>query len=72
MSSAARLTVMPVRLVQVDTDLTLSSLRDATFDRQITKDLILEDTLRFLLPTATHLPTEQVRQQDHSTDIESD
>ncbi|KAM8740232.1 cadherin-like and PC-esterase domain-containing protein 1 isoform 2-T2 [Acanthopagrus schlegelii] len=46
--------VTPV-VVQVETDLTLSALSDETFDRQITKDLILEDTLRFLLSSHTHL-----------------
>ncbi|XP_068162505.1 cadherin-like and PC-esterase domain-containing protein 1 isoform X2 [Antennarius striatus] len=41
--------VTPV-VVQVDPDLTLWSLSDP-FDRQITRDLILEDTLYFLLPS---------------------
>ena len=56
-----------VSLLQVETDLTLSALSDETFDRQITKDLILEDTLRFLLSSHTHLSSHtdgrQVRQQ---------
>ncbi|XP_035502590.1 cadherin-like and PC-esterase domain-containing protein 1 isoform X2 [Scophthalmus maximus] len=46
--------VTPV-IVQVDTDVTFSDRRDDTFDGQITKDLILEDTLNFLLTTHTHL-----------------
>ncbi|XP_070784756.1 cadherin-like and PC-esterase domain-containing protein 1 [Enoplosus armatus] len=49
--------ITPV-VVQVDADLTFSSLSDDTFGGQITKDLILEDTLRFLLPTHTHLSSE--------------
>ncbi|XP_040886483.1 cadherin-like and PC-esterase domain-containing protein 1 isoform X2 [Toxotes jaculatrix] len=44
--------VTPV-VVQVDTDLTFSALSDDTFDRQITRDLILEGTLHFLLTTHT-------------------
>lgn len=44
-------------LLQVDTDLTLSALSDAAFQSQITRDLILEDTLHFLLPPHTHLDT---------------
>ncbi|KAK9526032.1 hypothetical protein VZT92_016691 [Zoarces viviparus] len=39
--------ITPV-IVQVETDLTFSSLSRDTFDGQITKDLILEDTLHFL------------------------
>ena len=46
---------LSLHLLQVDTDVTLSSLSDDTFERQITRDLILEDTLRLLLPTHTHL-----------------
>ncbi|XP_071358849.1 cadherin-like and PC-esterase domain-containing protein 1 isoform X2 [Trachinotus anak] len=48
--------ITPV-VVQVDTDVTFSTLSKDTFDEQITKDLILEDTLHFLL-THTHLSTE--------------
>ncbi|XP_022611548.1 cadherin-like and PC-esterase domain-containing protein 1 [Seriola dumerili] len=44
--------------VQVDTDVTFVSLSKDTFDRQITKDLILEDTLHFLLATHPHLSSE--------------
>lgn len=46
--------ITPV-IVKVDTELTFSSLSDDTFERQITKDQILEDTLRFLLTSRTHL-----------------
>ncbi|XP_029351193.1 cadherin-like and PC-esterase domain-containing protein 1 [Echeneis naucrates] len=49
--------ITPV-VVQVDTDLTFSALRKDTFDGQITKDLILEDTLHFLLRTHTHMSSE--------------
>ncbi|XP_060885482.1 cadherin-like and PC-esterase domain-containing protein 1 [Labrus mixtus] len=49
--------VTPV-VVQVDVDLNVSSLSDDTFDRQITTDLILEDTLHFLLSSHTHLSSE--------------
>ncbi|XP_028250019.1 cadherin-like and PC-esterase domain-containing protein 1 isoform X2 [Parambassis ranga] len=37
-------------IVQVHTEFTFTALSEDTFDRQITKDLILDDTLRFLLP----------------------
>ncbi|XP_073336316.1 cadherin-like and PC-esterase domain-containing protein 1 [Pagrus major] len=49
--------VTPV-VVQVETDLKFSALTDDTFDRQITKDLILEDTLHFLLSSHTHLSSQ--------------
>ncbi|TMS01103.1 Cadherin-like and PC-esterase domain-containing protein 1, partial [Larimichthys crocea] len=49
--------VSPV-VIQVDTDVTFLSLSDDTFDGQITKDLILEDTLHFLLLSHTHLSSE--------------
>nr|XP_046234976.1 cadherin-like and PC-esterase domain-containing protein 1 isoform X2 [Scatophagus argus] len=49
--------ITPV-VVQVETDLTFSALNQDTFDGQITKDLILEDTLHFLLPARAHLPSE--------------
>ncbi|XP_040007505.1 cadherin-like and PC-esterase domain-containing protein 1 isoform X2 [Xiphias gladius] len=49
--------ITPV-VVQVDTDLTFSALSEDSFDGQITKDLILEDTLHFLLTTHTHLSSE--------------
>ncbi|MEQ2233686.1 hypothetical protein ILYODFUR_024275, partial [Ilyodon furcidens] len=48
--------ITPV-VVQVDTEVTFTALSD-TFSRQIIKDLILEDSLLFLLPLATHLPPE--------------
>lgn len=51
------LTVVSLSL-QVDTDLTFSALSEDSFDGQITKDLILEDTLHFLLTTHTHLSSE--------------
>lgn len=54
--------VTPV-IVQVDTDLTFSALSDDTFDRQITKDLILEDSLHFLLSSEMHLSSETGRGQ---------
>ncbi|XP_071400424.1 cadherin-like and PC-esterase domain-containing protein 1, partial [Centroberyx affinis] len=41
--------LIPV-VVKLDTDLRFTGLRDPAFDGQITKELILEDTLRFLLP----------------------
>ncbi|CAJ1054445.1 cadherin-like and PC-esterase domain-containing protein 1 [Xyrichtys novacula] len=53
--------VSPV-VVQVDPDLQFSALSDDTFDRQITKDLILEDMLHFLLPSETHLSSDTQRQ----------
>ncbi|KAM9334858.1 cadherin-like and PC-esterase domain-containing protein 1 [Symphorus nematophorus] len=43
--------ITPV-VVKVETDLTFSSLRDDTFERQITKDLVLEDMLHFLLSSS--------------------
>lgn len=46
--------ITPV-VVQVNTKLTLSALSDDAFDRQITKDRIMEDTLHLLLPLRTHL-----------------
>ncbi|XP_036005272.1 cadherin-like and PC-esterase domain-containing protein 1 isoform X2 [Fundulus heteroclitus] len=49
--------ITPV-IVQVDTELSLRALSDDSFSRQITKDRILEDTLRFLLPLPTHLGPE--------------
>ncbi|XP_029681365.1 cadherin-like and PC-esterase domain-containing protein 1 isoform X2 [Takifugu rubripes] len=42
-------------IVQVNTDLIFSGLTEDKFDRQITRDLILEDTLHFLLHSQTHL-----------------
>uniref|UniRef100_A0AAQ4Q135 Cadherin like and PC-esterase domain containing 1 n=1 Tax=Gasterosteus aculeatus aculeatus TaxID=481459 RepID=A0AAQ4Q135_GASAC len=46
--------ITPV-VVQVETDLTFSSLSRDSFEGQITKDLILEETLRFLhLSAETH------------------
>ncbi|KAM7367453.1 hypothetical protein PAMP_015353 [Pampus punctatissimus] len=54
--------ISPV-IVQVDTDLTFSALSDDMFDRQITKDLILEDSLHFLLSTEMHLSSETDRGQ---------
>ncbi|XP_047245776.1 cadherin-like and PC-esterase domain-containing protein 1 isoform X3 [Girardinichthys multiradiatus] len=48
--------ITPV-VVQVDTEVTFTALKD-TFSRQIIKDLILEDSLLFLLPLPTHLPSE--------------
>uniref|UniRef100_A0AAZ1X8Z0 Cadherin-like beta-sandwich-like domain-containing protein n=1 Tax=Oreochromis aureus TaxID=47969 RepID=A0AAZ1X8Z0_OREAU len=41
--------------VKVDTQLNVSGLSNDAFDQQITKDLILEDTLHFLLPPLSHL-----------------
>ncbi|KAF0028691.1 hypothetical protein F2P81_017796 [Scophthalmus maximus] len=58
--------VTPV-IVQVDTDVTFSDRRDDTFDGQITKDLILEDTLNFLLTTHTHLSSG--RQTEGQTEL---
>ncbi|XP_030006780.1 cadherin-like and PC-esterase domain-containing protein 1 [Sphaeramia orbicularis] len=45
--------ISPV-IVQVDSDWTFSALSDESFDGQITKDLILEDTLHFLLMSHDH------------------
>ncbi|KAG7496140.1 hypothetical protein JOB18_012898 [Solea senegalensis] len=45
-------------IIQVDTDLTFVSLRDDAFDGQIGRDVILEDTLHFLLGTQPHLSSE--------------
>lgn len=41
-------------IIQVDTDWTFSTLSDDTFDRKITKDLMLEETLYFLLKSQSH------------------
>ncbi|XP_036066152.1 cadherin-like and PC-esterase domain-containing protein 1 isoform X1 [Oryzias melastigma] len=46
--------ISPV-IVQVDAGLTFSPLSNSSFDRQITRDQILEDVLRFLLAPPTHL-----------------
>ncbi|XP_023808151.1 cadherin-like and PC-esterase domain-containing protein 1 isoform X1 [Oryzias latipes] len=46
--------ISPV-IVQVDTKLNFSSLSNTTFDRQITRDQILEDVLHFLLAPPTYL-----------------
>nr|XP_057923412.1 cadherin-like and PC-esterase domain-containing protein 1 isoform X2 [Doryrhamphus excisus] len=46
-------------VTQVDAGLTLSALSDRDFDRQVTRDLILEDTLRFLLSSETQPDDEQ-------------
>ncbi|XP_029902090.1 cadherin-like and PC-esterase domain-containing protein 1 isoform X2 [Myripristis murdjan] len=43
-------------VIKLDTDLRFAGLRDPAFDGQITKELILEDTLRFLLPPHSGLP----------------
>ncbi|KAF7653264.1 hypothetical protein LDENG_00085140 [Lucifuga dentata] len=40
-------------VVKVETDLTFTELRDVAFDGQITKELILEDVLHFLLSSHT-------------------
>uniref|UniRef100_UPI0037E7DC25 cadherin-like and PC-esterase domain-containing protein 1 n=1 Tax=Semicossyphus pulcher TaxID=241346 RepID=UPI0037E7DC25 len=53
--------ITPV-IVQVDVDLKFSALSEDTFDGQIARDLILEDTLHFLLQTHTHLSSETQRQ----------
>ncbi|XP_055087782.1 cadherin-like and PC-esterase domain-containing protein 1 [Periophthalmus magnuspinnatus] len=42
-------------IIQVDTDWTFSALNDKTFDQKITKDLMLEDMLHFLLKSPTLL-----------------
>lgn len=42
-------------IIQVDTDWTFSALSDQTFEQKITKDLMLEDMLNFLLKSQTHL-----------------
>ncbi|XP_069376137.1 cadherin-like and PC-esterase domain-containing protein 1 isoform X2 [Paralichthys olivaceus] len=55
--------ITPV-VIQVDTDLTFTALRDDTFDRQVTKDMILEDTLHFLSHTHLSAETETDRRQD--------
>ncbi|CAN9508353.1 unnamed protein product [Ophioblennius macclurei] len=49
--------ITPV-VVKVDAGLTFSTLSDEKFERQITKDRILEDTLRFLLTAHTHLASD--------------
>nr|XP_020469112.1 cadherin-like and PC-esterase domain-containing protein 1 isoform X2 [Monopterus albus] len=48
--------ITPV-VIQVDTDVTFSSLSEDTFDREITRDLVLEDVLRFMLTSHAHLST---------------
>lgn len=54
--------------LQVTSDLVFPALTDDTFDRQITRELILEDTLHFLLNSHTHLPlrAEQVGHYPHT------
>ncbi|CAL1568250.1 unnamed protein product [Knipowitschia caucasica] len=42
-------------VIQVDTDWTFSALDDKTFDRKITKDLMLEDMIHFLLKSESLL-----------------
>ncbi|KAM8908307.1 cadherin-like and PC-esterase domain-containing protein 1 isoform 1-T1 [Spinachia spinachia] len=55
--------ITPV-VVQVETDLTFSSLSRDSFEGQITKDLILEETLRFLhLSAETQLSPETDTQE---------
>ncbi|XP_054623597.1 cadherin-like and PC-esterase domain-containing protein 1 [Dunckerocampus dactyliophorus] len=46
-------------VTQVEAGLTFSALSDQEFDRQVTRDLILEDTLHFLLSSETHSDDEQ-------------
>ncbi|XP_061815663.1 cadherin-like and PC-esterase domain-containing protein 1 isoform X2 [Nerophis lumbriciformis] len=46
-------------ITQVDAGLTLSALSDRHFDRQVTRDVILEDTLHFLLSSETQSDDEQ-------------
>ncbi|KAM4711919.1 cadherin-like and PC-esterase domain-containing protein 1 [Anableps anableps] len=48
-------------VVQVDT--AVAPLRDASFSGAITRDLVLEDSLRFLLPLPTQLSSETLRRQ---------
>ncbi|XP_041833792.1 cadherin-like and PC-esterase domain-containing protein 1 isoform X2 [Melanotaenia boesemani] len=50
-------------VVQVDTEFTFSALRDEAFERQITKDRIMEDTLQFLLSPWAHLSSGAQREQ---------
>ncbi|XP_024913192.1 cadherin-like and PC-esterase domain-containing protein 1 isoform X2 [Cynoglossus semilaevis] len=45
-------------IIQVDTDLTFDSLKDETFEAEINRDLILEDTLNFLPRSEPHLSSE--------------
>lgn len=49
--------LLPI-VVKIDTDLSFSGLSDPAFEGQIARELILEDTLRFLLPVQ--------RRQDHT------
>ncbi|XP_055010093.1 cadherin-like and PC-esterase domain-containing protein 1 [Boleophthalmus pectinirostris] len=42
-------------IIQVDTDWTFPALNDKTFDQKITRDLMLEDMLHFLLKSQTIL-----------------
>lgn len=65
-------------IVKVDTELTFSSLSDAAFERQITRDRILEDTLHFVLTSHTrlspdtHLSPEDERQRDLGVGLSDD
>ncbi|CAK6983151.1 cadherin-like and PC-esterase domain-containing protein 1 isoform X1 [Scomber scombrus] len=56
--------ITPV-IIQVDADLTFSALSGETFDQQITKDLILEDSLHFLLASQTHLSETHLSPETH-------
>ncbi|XP_076020587.1 cadherin-like and PC-esterase domain-containing protein 1 [Genypterus blacodes] len=49
--------LLPV-IVKVDTDLTFMELKDMAFDAQITREVILEDTLNFLLPSHSGLDSQ--------------
>uniref|UniRef100_A0A8C6UZZ7 Cadherin-like and PC-esterase domain containing 1 n=1 Tax=Neogobius melanostomus TaxID=47308 RepID=A0A8C6UZZ7_9GOBI len=46
---------LTLSIIQVDTDWTFSGLNDDTLDQEITKDLMLEDMLHFLLKPQTPL-----------------
>lgn len=46
---------LTLSIIQVDTDWTFSALNEQTFDQEITRDLMLEDMLNFLLKLQTPL-----------------
>ncbi|KAM4614944.1 cadherin-like and PC-esterase domain-containing protein 1 [Polymixia lowei] len=61
--------LLPV-VVKIDADLRFTGLRDLAFDGQITKELILEDTLHFLLPLQSGLAGVKMASQTETATIE--
>lgn len=57
---------LTLSIIQVDTDWTFSALNDETFDQEITRDLMLEDMLHFLLKLPLYSVTKAVCKEDDS------